>query len=90
MSDTSKALDALLTEILVAYIADGDLPPEVVPVPEIDGEYDKLTVLVNKRTSDVIAKVADAKGVSKETAARSILNVVASFVYRSAKDRHKG
>jgi len=87
---TREALDQLLTDILSAYIVDGTNPPEVVPIPEVDGDYEQLSVLVSSRTAAFLAKVAEGKGISKEAAARSILNVVASFVYRSAESRHKG
>ena len=68
---------------------DGSCPPEIVPIPELDGEFEVLNLCVSKRTADFLHRIGAAKGISKEAAARSMLNVVTSIILSASKGRDK-
>lgn len=85
----ASALDTLIREIMAEFVMDGSCPPEIVPIPELDGEFEVLNLCLSKRTADFLQRIGAAKGISKEAAARSILNVVTSIVLSSPKGRDK-
>lgn len=73
-------VEELMAVVLRHIISDSSRPPQIVELPEAEFLEAPMTLVINKRTADVLDSLAKQFGTSRERVARSILHSLADIV----------